>query len=29
MDHVRITSAQNKTIITLIMNRLAEAPAQH
>lgn len=28
MDHVRITSAQNKTIITLIMNRGAQAPAQ-
>ena len=28
MDHVRITSAQNKTIITLIMNRRAEEPAQ-
>jgi anti-sigma regulatory factor (Ser/Thr protein kinase) len=28
MDHVRITSAQNKTIITLIMNRRGEEPAQ-
>src|SRR5579872_2121255 len=27
MDHVRITSAQNKTIITLAMNRHAEEPA--
>lgn len=29
MDHVRITSAQNKTAITLIMNLRAEAAAQH
>ena len=29
MDHVRITSAQNMTIITLIMNRHAQEPAQH
>ncbi|HKU68500.1 MAG TPA: SpoIIE family protein phosphatase [Candidatus Baltobacteraceae bacterium] len=26
MDHVRITSAQNKTVIRLVMNRLAEEP---
>lgn len=29
MDHVRITSAQNKTVITLIMNRTSEEQAQH
>lgn len=28
MDHVRITSAQNKTILTLIMNRRAAEPTQ-
>ncbi|HET9095886.1 MAG TPA: SpoIIE family protein phosphatase, partial [Candidatus Baltobacteraceae bacterium] len=29
MDHVRITSAQNKTVITLVMNRRDEEPARH
>jgi anti-sigma regulatory factor (Ser/Thr protein kinase) len=28
MDHVRITSAQNKTVIRLVMNRNAEEPPQ-
>jgi anti-sigma regulatory factor (Ser/Thr protein kinase) len=28
MDHVRITSAQNKTILTLVMNRRAEEPTR-
>jgi anti-sigma regulatory factor (Ser/Thr protein kinase) len=29
MDHVRITSAQNKTVIRLIMNRIDAESAQH
>jgi anti-sigma regulatory factor (Ser/Thr protein kinase) len=29
MDHVRITSAQNKTVIRLVMNRVPEEPAPH
>ncbi len=29
MDHVRITSAQNKTMIRLVMNRTAEERPQH
>jgi anti-sigma regulatory factor (Ser/Thr protein kinase) len=28
MDHVRITSAQNKTVIRLVMNRRGGEPAQ-